>query len=237
MNKPEFISILSDRLTALPATEVDKSVAYFSEMIDDRVEDGMSEDEAVASFESIDEIIEKIMYETPLPVLMKARMKPKGPLSKINIVLIILGFPIWFSLLVAGFAVVLSFYVSVWAVIVSLYATVLSLAVSGIFVIVFCPLYFASGIASGLFIIGCGLFGIGLAALAFSPVKALSKLLIRLTAWFLKKIKALFIMNRGAIPRRLRRFHILHPAPQGGILKGYSAVLPRRGSFGKRRRK
>jgi hypothetical protein len=38
-------------------------------------------------------------------------------------------------------------------------------------------------------------------------------------------------MNRGAIPRRFRRFHILHPAPQGGILKGYPAVLPRGGSL------
>jgi epoxyqueuosine reductase len=35
------------------------------------------------------------------------------------------------------------------------------------------------------------------------------------------------------IPRRLRRFHILHPAPQGGILKGYPAVLPRVGSLSK----
>jgi hypothetical protein len=25
------------------------------------------------------------------------------------------------------------------------------------------------------------------------------------------------MMNRGAIPRRLRRFLVLHPAPQGGI--------------------
>ena len=38
-------------------------------------------------------------------------------------------------------------------------------------------------------------------------------------------------MNRGAIPRRSRRFHILHPAPQGGILKGYPADLPRGGSL------
>lgn len=198
MNKTEFISVLSGRLAALPESEIDKSVAYFSEFIDDRVEDGMSEEEAVAGFESIDEIVEKIMYETPLPVLMKARMKPKGPLTTVNIVLIILGFPVWFSLLMAGFAVILSFYVSVWAIIVSLYAVVLSLAVAGFFAIVTCPLNFASSVQSGLFTVGCGLFSIGLGIFLFSPVKELSKLLIKLTAWFLKKIKTIFIQKEVA---------------------------------------
>jgi uncharacterized membrane protein len=198
MNKPEFISMLSGKLAALPESEIVKSVAYFSEIIDDRVEEGMSEDEAVSKFESIDEIVEKIMYGTSLPVLMKARMKPKGSLTVINIVLIILGFPIWFSLLMAGLAVILSFYVSVWAIIVSLYAVVLSLVVSGVFAIITCPFYFASSIQSGLFYLGCGLFCIGLGIFLFSPVKALSKLLIKFTAWFLKKIKTLFIQKEVA---------------------------------------
>lgn len=198
MNKPEFISMLSDKLAVLPKTEVDKSVAYFSEIIDDRVEDGMSEDEAVDSLESIDVIIEKIMYETSLPVLMRSRMKPKRPLTTMNIVLIIVGCPIWISLLIAGIAVVLSFYVCVWAVIVSLYATVLSLVLAGIAAIIFCHRYFVSGIQTGLFNLGAGLFCGGLGVLLFSPVKAFSKLLIHFTTWFLKKVKTLFIVKEVA---------------------------------------
>lgn len=198
MNKAEFLSLLSDKLAALPKTEIDKSVAYFSESIDDRVEDGMSEDEAVACLNSIDEIVEKIMYDMPLPVLMKSRMKSKGPLTTMNIVLLILGSPVWFSLLIAGFAVFLSIYISVWAVIVSLYAVVLSFAVSGIAAIVFCPHFFASGVQTGIFIIGSALLCIGLGIFLFFPVTALSKRLIRFTAWFLKKVKALFIKKEVA---------------------------------------
>jgi uncharacterized membrane protein len=198
MKKPEFISMLSDKLAVLPKAEIDKSVDYFSEIIDDRVEDGMSEDEAVGSLESIDVIIEKIMYETSLPVLMRSRMTPKRPLTTLNIVIIIVGCPIWLSLLIAGIAVFLSFYASVWAVIVSLYAAVLALALSGIAAIIFCPHYFASSIQTGLFILGAGLFCAGFGMLLFFPVKALSQLLIRFTSWFLKKIKALFIVKEVA---------------------------------------
>ena len=39
-----------------------------------------------------------------------------------EIVLLILGFPIWFPLIIAAFAVILSLYISLWAVIISLWA-------------------------------------------------------------------------------------------------------------------
>lgn len=198
MNKAEFIAALSDRLAQLPQVEIDKSVDYYAEIIDDRMEDGVSEEDAVPSPEELDDIVEKIMYEIPLPVLMKARMKPKKPLSVVNIVLLVLGFPVWFPLLIAAFAVFFSFYVTVWAIIISLYATVLALGVAGIAAIIFSPMAFSSGLPSGVFTIGCGLLSIGLGVLLFFPVTELSKLLIRLTAWFMKKVKALFIQKEVA---------------------------------------
>ena len=47
MNKLEFIAELRDRLSGLPQGEVEERLSFYSEMIDDRMEDGVSEKEAV----------------------------------------------------------------------------------------------------------------------------------------------------------------------------------------------
>ena len=53
MDKRTFLDGLRTALVSLPASEIDKTVAYYEEMIDDRIEEGMSEEEAVASMEPI----------------------------------------------------------------------------------------------------------------------------------------------------------------------------------------
>ena len=47
MNKTEFLDALRHALGKLPSYEVEQSIAFYAEMIDDRIEDGMSEQEAV----------------------------------------------------------------------------------------------------------------------------------------------------------------------------------------------
>jgi len=63
MTKNEFIKELSAQLASLPQSEIEKSIAYYSEVIDDRLEDGMTEPEAVAAIGSIPTIVENIMYD------------------------------------------------------------------------------------------------------------------------------------------------------------------------------
>ena len=45
MNKKEFINELESRLTNLPKKEIDDYIDFYSEAIDDRIEDGKTEDE------------------------------------------------------------------------------------------------------------------------------------------------------------------------------------------------
>ena len=45
MNKQEFLSALSDKLSVLSEEDKEKSIDYYSEMIDDRMEEGLSEEE------------------------------------------------------------------------------------------------------------------------------------------------------------------------------------------------
>ena len=66
MNKPEFLEALEKRLSGLPLEDIEKSKEYYSEMIDDRVEEGLSEEEAVEALGDIESIVSEIFSTTPL---------------------------------------------------------------------------------------------------------------------------------------------------------------------------
>ena len=72
MNKHEFFGLLFRRLNKLPQSEIQKTVDYYNEIICDRMEDGMTEEEAVAALGNIDEIISNVMYEQPIQNLIKS---------------------------------------------------------------------------------------------------------------------------------------------------------------------
>lgn len=65
MNKKEFMRELEKGIAALSEEERLRTSDYFSEMLDERIEDGMSEEEAVASIGSVDEIIRNVLAEVP----------------------------------------------------------------------------------------------------------------------------------------------------------------------------
>ena len=65
MNKIEFLEQLEARLRGINIVDRIRSLDYFSEMIDDAMENGMNETEAVASLGDIDEIADRIMQEAP----------------------------------------------------------------------------------------------------------------------------------------------------------------------------
>ncbi len=133
MNKEVFLRELKKGIKRLPAEEVGKQLSYYSELVDDMIEDGMSEVEAVSRLGDISNICENIMKETPSP---KGGSKPSTGWKVIRIILIVLGSPVWLSILVTIFAVVFSLYICFWAVVVSLFATAFALAVSSLAMIV-----------------------------------------------------------------------------------------------------
>ena len=67
MRKEEFLTALRAGLTGLSPEGVEKLVEFCSEMIDDRMEDGLTEEEAVAAAGSLDELIQQAKTEL-LPV-------------------------------------------------------------------------------------------------------------------------------------------------------------------------
>lgn len=66
MTKQEFIKELSDKLGRLSKEEKSEYIEYYSEMIDDEIEDGLDEEDAVDAMGDIENIADKIMKNIPL---------------------------------------------------------------------------------------------------------------------------------------------------------------------------
>ena len=62
MNKTEFIEQLKKALTGLSEEDIRKSTDYYEEMIEDRMEDGISEEEAVNGLGSIESIRSSLIF-------------------------------------------------------------------------------------------------------------------------------------------------------------------------------
>jgi len=191
MCKQEFLVQLRKKLSALPQEEIAERLTFYSEMIDDRMEEGLSEAEAVAAVGSAEQIASDL-----------APAKKKGPAKQWRvweIVLLVLGSPVWLSLLIAAFAVVFSLYVSLWAVIVSLWAAWFAVAASagaGILagIVLACGKHTLSGIA----LIGAALVCAGLAIFLFFSCKAVTKGILLLTKKLLQWSKQLFTKKEEA---------------------------------------
>lgn len=194
MNKIEFLTVLRERLQGLPEEDINKSIDFYCEMIDDRVEDGMSEEEAVEALGNIEEIISQILSEVSLPKLVKEKVKPKRALKAWEIVLLVLGAPLWIPLLAAVILTVLAIYLSVWTVIISLYAVDLSIAVSGLACIgVAVALLFDGQFVPAGVVFGTGLVCMGLAILLLFAFNLVTKGILWVSKKVLLGIKGLFI--------------------------------------------
>ena len=114
MKREEFTEALKLALKDLPEQEIQSSLAYFNEMIDDRIDEGMTEEEAVADLGRVDEIAAKLLAENQTLVeRVKDKLMPKRRLAIWEIILLILGFPIWGSLLLAAVAILFSMLIAV----------------------------------------------------------------------------------------------------------------------------
>ncbi|MFA0815363.1 MAG: DUF1700 domain-containing protein [Anaerofustis sp.] len=197
MNKSQFLKQLAAKLEGLRQHEIDSTIFYYSEMIDDRVEDGMSEEEAVAALGNMDDIIREVMLSSPLSSLVKAKITPKTRPQTWEIVLLVLGFPVWFSLLLTFVCIIFSVYITIWAVIVGLYAAILGMTLGGLAGIIGSAILLFPTPHLALIGFGGSLVCIGLGILLFFPIREISVLLIKLTGKFLRWIKSLFIKKEA----------------------------------------
>lgn len=182
MTKHEFISALRAKLSNLPKKDAEERLLFYEEMIDDRIEDGLSEIDAISDIGTIEEIYSQIVKEVPLYRIIGEKIKQKRPCGGGKIAIIISTSIIWFPIMIAMFAVAISLFASLWSVaavlwsvFASLAAAVLAGAVMGILNIL------GGNLVLGLLLISAGTVSLGLCIFSFYGSKYSTKGLAILT--------------------------------------------------------
>lgn len=197
MNKAEFLKELKNKISDMPYSEVEKTLSFYTESIDDRMEDGMSEEEAVSRLGDIDTIAKEIRADLPITTLIGKKVKQsrdKASNKTLWIVLAICGIPFWLPIAIGFTAAVLSVYFSIWAVIISIYAVVFSFAIAaiaGLIAGIVC--IFNAGFYQLALFIGASLCLAGLFIMTVRPMFLLCKKMVLLTGTFFKWVKSLFV--------------------------------------------
>lgn len=196
MKKSDFLRVLKSKLSHLSKAEVDERLNFYSEMIDDRMESGLSEKEAVEAIGSANEIAHQISEELRCANkdAKSEKRNEKRRTPPLLIILLILGSPVWLSLLIAAAAVVLSIIVVLWSVIISLWAVFGSLVGAGVGIIL-AGIYVIINVKAitGIAFICTGFVCLGLSILLFYASKAATVGAANLT----KNIVLLFLRKKG----------------------------------------
>ena len=182
MGKQEFLEQLRKGLSGLPPQEAEERLSFYSEMIDDRMEEGLSEEEAVAAAGSVEELLDQV---TAAPVKTGKGEKQHKPWI---VLLLVLGSPVWLPLGIAALAVALSLCISIWAVIFSLWSAFGAVAACGVAgVLAGGVLALGGNVSAGLAVLGGGLVCAGLSVFFFLGCIALTKATVTLTGKLVKK--------------------------------------------------
>ena len=198
MTKKEFLAKGRKALSHLPKEELEERLAFYSEMIDDRMEEGLSEEEAVEQLGSVEAAVAQIISETSLKSIVKKKMERRRSLRVWEIVLLALGSPIWLSLLIAAAAVIFSTYVTLWSAVIVIWAMLavtVCVSSSGIFgTIVF---IIEGNTMQGIALFALALICAGLSIYMFYGCKYITLSFIRLTKKILFAVKTAFVKKEA----------------------------------------
>lgn len=196
MNKNEFLENLEKALKVIPYEERRKTIDYYAEMIDDAIEEGESEETVMERFSSVDETAQKIINDMPMSKTENESAVIKK-LTHGKIICLIVCSPLWVPLLIAAIAIAVSLYVTMWAIAASLFVTAAAVALSALVLIFAAPSLISQSFARGMMFLGIALINLGLSVFIFYFALWCVKMLILLTKFCMKKIKALFVKRKG----------------------------------------
>lgn len=210
MNKYAFMAAVRERLGDMPHGDIERSLEYYSEMIDDRIEEGFSEEEAVAAMGEPEDVAAQIISEKSYDKSKntysdksgdgstqsgnKACLWRKRKFQTWEIVLLLLGIPVWLPLLAVAAVIALSVYIVVWTAVIVFYAADLCLAVFALVGLATALSLFMTGsIPQACMALGFAFLSAGGAILAFFACNAVVKAVVFVTKKAFKGIKSLVI--------------------------------------------
>lgn len=169
MTRDEFLNRLGELLACLPADQVKETQEFYAEAIADRMEDGMTEAEAVAAMGT---------------ALLWA--------------LAIVGSPVWIPLLLAFVAVAAAVYICIWVLALCVWIVAAAFGGAGLVGLLFAVDGIIIGhVPYVLASMGMGFASIGVALLTGAGAWTASRQIARLSALWAKKAVSPFWKDRG----------------------------------------
>lgn len=198
MKRLEFINELGDALSVLPPEEVRPILDYYMEIIADRMEDGLTEEAAIASLGPIDQLAEKLLAEhesesadlsepAPFPEPSPAEDAPSPRrFPGWALALAIVLSPLWLAL----FFVLLGVEITVWVTLGALAVAAGAMILCGIpgAVIALIAAFNPLSLYGRIFISGMCLLCAGLGFLLLPFTVWLIRLFARLHRWCFRKL-------------------------------------------------
>ena len=196
MTRDEFLGRLGELLACLSEDQVEETKQFYAEAIADRMEDGMSEEEAVAAMGTPGEVAEATLDD--LPAVPRAIAKTRRRSNALLWVLAIVGSPVWVPLLLAFAAVAVTVYVCIWVLALCVWVIAACLGAVGVTNLALMTVGFKLGlIPYALATLGCGIALLGAALLVGAGAWAVSKQIARLSALWARKALSPFGKSRG----------------------------------------
>lgn len=184
----DFLRRLNEALQPMERLERARTVQYYREILEDRMEEGCGAAEAVAELEPVEVIAARLLESGEAAAPRRRRGWSR--------VLLILGSPLWLVWLVVLCSLTLVLYAVSWAVIAALFAVVLALVLALLAGVVGLLLYVAVQPLSALFLLGAGMVCAALGIALFFPTLTLTRWVIRGTT------RAAGALWRSLFPRK-----------------------------------
>ena len=169
MNKTQFCALLENKLKPyLSPKEIYKTLNFFEEMIDDRIDEGLSEEEAVSQLGDINIIVDQILDEHNIEkkqTKLVWRFVPRKIPTELGVIITVLLLPVWITI----FALGASLFIVILSIIFSIVLTIIAIFIGGILLILKSPFYliyernisyFLDTLGFGFVNTGIGLIGI-----------------------------------------------------------------------------
>lgn len=177
MNKTDFISMLGDLLSPISKIEKAKFIDYYEEIIEDYKEGGLTEEEIVNKIGTPQTIANTILSEQDIIDINIPSFNSK----LLNIILLILGFPLWGSLLLAVVLLILSAYIIIWCIPFTTGVSSIAFFVIALVSIIGSPFMISDILAVGVVQLGLGIASVGVSILSAFITIYLSKNLMIVT--------------------------------------------------------
>ncbi|OYP46467.1 hypothetical protein CG709_03700, partial [Lachnotalea glycerini] len=180
MNKAVFLKELALYLNKMKKEDKDRFITYYDEMLSDYIENGMSEEDAVNKIGDPKRVAEELLESHDS---VKIEIPSTG--SKfLNIILLILGFPLWGSLLLSGIIMIISIYVLLWCLPFITGIGCFGFFLTSIIGVIGSPFIMFKSIPFGIIQLGTSIISVGSSILLGIATVKISKIFININKKF-----------------------------------------------------